>query len=85
MVGQGDAGAVPPDRQVLMEAEGQSSQSNLNRLSPGEGTCPPGVIFHQNLQQVDHAYRLSVMFYLFSMASVKIQNKTAIVPYFGLC
>lgn len=62
VVGQGDAGAVPPDRQVLMEAEGQSSQSNLNRLSPGEGTCPPGVIFHQNLQRVDRADRLSVMF-----------------------
>lgn len=49
MVGQGDAGAVPPDRQVLVEAEDQPSQSNLDGLSPGEGTSPPGVVFHQNL------------------------------------
>lgn len=63
--GQGDAGAVPPDRQVLMEAEGQTSQSNLNGLSPGEGTSPPGIVFHQNLQHMDHADWLSAMFYLF--------------------
>lgn len=35
-------------------------------------------------EEVDHADRLSGMFHLFSMASVKIQNKRAIVPYFGL-
>lgn len=65
VVGQGDAGAVPPHRQVLMEAEGQTSQSHLNGLSPGEGTSPPGIVFHQNLQQKDHADRLSAMFYPF--------------------
>lgn len=49
VVGQGNAGAVPPDRQVLVETEAQTSQPYLNRLSPGEGTSPPGVIFYQNL------------------------------------
>lgn len=51
--GQGDAGAVPPDRQVLMEAEDQPSQSNLHGLSPGEGAGPPGIVFYQNLRQMD--------------------------------
>lgn len=51
VVGQGDAAAVPPDRQVLVETEDQRSQSNLHRLSPGEGTSPPGVVFHQNLEK----------------------------------
>lgn len=49
VVGQGDTGAVPPDSQVLMETEDQTSQSNLNRLSPGKGTSPPGVVLHQHL------------------------------------
>lgn len=50
VVGQGDAGAVPPHRQVLMEAQDQPSQSHLNRLRPGEGSSPPGIVFHQNLE-----------------------------------
>lgn len=49
VVGQGDAGAVPPDRQVLVEAEDQTSQPHLHRLSPGEGASPPGVVLHQHL------------------------------------
>lgn len=48
VVGQGDTGAIPPDRQVLVETEDQTSKPHLNRLSPGEGACPPGVILHQN-------------------------------------
>lgn len=49
VVRQGDAGTVPPDRQVLVETEDQTSQPYLHRLGPGEGTSPPGIIFHQNL------------------------------------
>lgn len=48
VVGQGDPGTVPPDCQVLVEAEDQTSQSYLNRLSPGEGASPSGVVLHQN-------------------------------------
>ena len=59
VVRQGDAGAVPPDRQVLLEAEDQISQPDLYRLSPGEGASPPGVILHQHLgntwENLDHA------------------------------
>lgn len=49
VVGQGNAGAVPPHSQVLVETEDQTSQPDLNRLSPREGTSPPGVVLHQNL------------------------------------
>lgn len=49
VVGQGDAGAVPSNREVLVEAEDQTTKPHLNRLSPGEGTSPPGVILHQHL------------------------------------
>lgn len=49
--GQGDAGAVPPDRQVLMEAEDQPSQSDLHGLSPGERAGPPGIVFDQDLRK----------------------------------
>lgn len=49
VVGQGDAGAVPPDRQVLVEAEDQTSEPDLNRLGPREGTSSPGVVLHQHL------------------------------------
>lgn len=49
VVGQGDARTIPPDRQVLVETQDQTSQPYLNRLSPGEGTSPPRVVFHQNL------------------------------------
>lgn len=49
VVGQRDAGAVPPHRQVLVQAEAQTSQPHLDRLSPGERASPPGVILHQHL------------------------------------
>lgn len=49
VVGQGDAGAVPPDRQVLVEAENQTSEPDLNRLRPREGASSPGVVLHQHL------------------------------------
>lgn len=51
MVGQRDAGAVPAHREVLVEAEDQSSQSDLHRLSPGEGASAPGVVLHQHLRK----------------------------------
>lgn len=57
MVGQGDAGTVPPDRQVLVQAEAQTAQPHLDRLSPGEGAGPPSIVLHQHreagLQVVD--------------------------------
>lgn len=46
VVGQGDSGTVPPDRQVLVQAEDQTAQPHLNRLSPGEGASPPSIILH---------------------------------------
>lgn len=49
VVGQGDACAIPSNSEVLVEAEDQTTKSHLNRLSPGEGTGPPGVVLHQHL------------------------------------
>lgn len=51
VVGQGDPGAVPSDRQVLVEAEDQTSEPDLNRLGPREGTSSPGVVLHQHLRK----------------------------------
>lgn len=50
VVGQGDAGAVSPDRQVLVQAEDQSAQPHLDRLSPREGASPSSIILHQHLE-----------------------------------
>lgn len=46
--GQRDASPVPSDRQVLVQAEDQTAQPYLNRLSPGEGASPPGIVLHQH-------------------------------------
>lgn len=46
VVGQCDAGAVPPDCQVLVETEDQTSQPDLHGLSPGKGTSAPSVVLH---------------------------------------
>lgn len=83
VVGQGDARAVPPHRQVLMEAQDQSSQPDLNRLSPGERTSPPGIIFHQNLQQMDDAgeYRIKVRVYIESNCSHEKQCTWAVLVW----
>lgn len=84
VVGQGDAGAVPAHRQVLMEAQDQSSQSDLDRLSPGEGPSPPGVIFHQNLQQIDDAgeSRINVDVYVETKQCTEGPTETDCQPWF---
>ena len=46
VVGQGDAGAVPAHREVLVEAEAEPGQTQLHRLGPGEGARPAGVVTH---------------------------------------
>lgn len=81
VVGQGDASAVPPDRQVLVEAEDQTSQSHLNRLSPGEGTSPPGIVSHQHLVkiwkiQVDLGY----LRFFYSPGVTKILTSVSFTP-----
>lgn len=48
VVGQGDTSAVPPHSQVLMQAQHQTPQTNLHRLSPGEGARPPGIVLYQH-------------------------------------
>jgi len=49
VVGQRDAAAVPPHREVLVEAEGHGAQPHLHGLRPGEGARAPGVVLHQHL------------------------------------
>lgn len=77
MVGQGNAGAVPPDRQVLVETEAQTSQPNLNRLCPGERTSPPGVIFYQNLgDKRDIQVKLHLILQYFSNKHIMLKKSS---------
>lgn len=50
VVRQGDAGAVPPHSEVLVQTQHQASEAHLHRLCPGEGARPPGIVLHQHCE-----------------------------------